>query len=170
MSSCSQHGCAVRALHLHGFSVLLGRTILPTDKMPYPQTVLEGRRAGAEAKADCVPPRICALCWHQAARGADNIVQVLSLYLAAQRKEVQARAVFYPLMGLGGAVNMCYRTLYIGTGEWLFPSVTSYIQGGSPWPSPCVPMGGECCCWDSSLTETQKSPLQQDFCCRAVPV
>lgn len=34
-----------------------------------------------------------------------------------QRKEVQARAVFYPLLGLGGAVNMCYRTLYIGTGE-----------------------------------------------------
>lgn len=37
---------------------------------------------------------------------------------AAQRKEVQARAVFYPLMGLGSAVNMCYRTLYIGTGQW----------------------------------------------------
>ncbi|MGH0177826.1 UNVERIFIED_CONTAM: hypothetical protein FKN15_076071 [Acipenser sinensis] len=34
----------------------------------------------------------------------------------AQKKEVQARAVFYPLMGKGGAVNMCYRTLYIGTG------------------------------------------------------
>lgn len=33
-----------------------------------------------------------------------------------QRKEVQARAVFCPLLGLGGAVNMCYRTLYIGTG------------------------------------------------------
>lgn len=55
--------------------------------------------------------------WGQAAFVADNIVQVISLYLAAQRKEVQARAVFYPLMGLGGAVNMCYRTLYIGTGE-----------------------------------------------------
>lgn len=25
--------------------------------------------------------------------------------------------MFYPLLGLGGAVNMCYRTLYIGTGE-----------------------------------------------------
>lgn len=37
--------------------------------------------------------------------------------LVVQRKEVQARAVFYPLLGLGGAVNMCYRTLYIGTGE-----------------------------------------------------
>lgn len=55
--------------------------------------------------------------WGQAAFVADNIVQVISSYLAAQRKEVQARAVFYPLMGLGGAVNMCYRTLYIGTGE-----------------------------------------------------
>lgn len=37
--------------------------------------------------------------------------------LAVQRREVQARAVFYPLLGLGGAVNMCYRTLYIGTGK-----------------------------------------------------
>ncbi|KAJ7416410.1 hypothetical protein WISP_71479 [Willisornis vidua] len=36
-------------------------------------------------------------------------------HIEAQKKEVQARAVFYPLMGLGGAVNMCYRTLYIGT-------------------------------------------------------
>ncbi|KAJ8342104.1 hypothetical protein SKAU_G00320320 [Synaphobranchus kaupii] len=33
-----------------------------------------------------------------------------------QKSEVQARAVFYPLTGRGGAVNMCYRTLYIGTG------------------------------------------------------
>lgn len=37
--------------------------------------------------------------------------------LAGQRKEVQARAVFYPLLGMGSAVNMCYRTLYIGTGK-----------------------------------------------------
>lgn len=34
-----------------------------------------------------------------------------------RRKEVQARAVFYPLLGSGSAVNMCYRTLYIGTGK-----------------------------------------------------
>ncbi|KAM7413752.1 hypothetical protein PAMA_020905 [Pampus argenteus] len=34
----------------------------------------------------------------------------------SQRK-VQARAVFYPLTGKGGAVSMCYRTLYIGSGE-----------------------------------------------------
>ncbi|XP_019401360.1 PREDICTED: PHD finger protein 12 isoform X2 [Crocodylus porosus] len=44
----------------------------------------------------------------------------------AQRKEVQARAVFYPLMGLGGAVNMCYRTLYIGTGADMDVCLTSY--------------------------------------------
>nr|XP_020442114.1 PHD finger protein 12 isoform X2 [Monopterus albus] len=31
------------------------------------------------------------------------------------QKKVQARAVFYPLTGKGGAVNMCYRTLYIGS-------------------------------------------------------
>ncbi|XP_068765520.1 PHD finger protein 12 isoform X3 [Struthio camelus] len=45
---------------------------------------------------------------------------------SAQRKEVQARAVFYPLMGLGGAVNMCYRTLYIGTGADMDVCLTSY--------------------------------------------
>ncbi|XP_019332912.1 PHD finger protein 12 isoform X2 [Alligator mississippiensis] len=44
----------------------------------------------------------------------------------AQRKEVQARAVFYPLMGLGSAVNMCYRTLYIGTGADMDVCLTSY--------------------------------------------
>ncbi|XP_067165864.1 PHD finger protein 12 isoform X4 [Apteryx mantelli] len=45
---------------------------------------------------------------------------------SVQRKEVQARAVFYPLMGLGGAVNMCYRTLYIGTGADMDVCLTSY--------------------------------------------
>ncbi|XP_060764120.1 PHD finger protein 12 isoform X2 [Neoarius graeffei] len=34
----------------------------------------------------------------------------------AQNKDVQARATFYPLSGKGAAVNMCYRSLYIGTG------------------------------------------------------
>lgn len=29
---------------------------------------------------------------------------------------MQARAVLCPLTGKGAAVNMCYRTLYIGTG------------------------------------------------------
>uniref|UniRef100_A0A7M4FD84 PHD finger protein 12 n=1 Tax=Crocodylus porosus TaxID=8502 RepID=A0A7M4FD84_CROPO len=47
-------------------------------------------------------------------------------HIEAQRKEVQARAVFYPLMGLGGAVNMCYRTLYIGTGADMDVCLTSY--------------------------------------------
>ncbi|XP_028320789.1 PHD finger protein 12 isoform X2 [Gouania willdenowi] len=32
------------------------------------------------------------------------------------QKKVQARAVFYPLTGKGAAVNMCYRTLYLGSG------------------------------------------------------
>ncbi|XP_067422013.1 PHD finger protein 12 isoform X2 [Emydura macquarii macquarii] len=45
---------------------------------------------------------------------------------AVQRKEVQARAVFYPLMGIGSAVNMCYRTLYIGTGADMDVCLTSY--------------------------------------------
>lgn len=40
----------------------------------------------------------------------------LTLSFAGQKK-VQARAVFYPLTGKGQAVNMCYRTLYIGSGE-----------------------------------------------------
>ncbi|NXY85001.1 PHF12 protein, partial [Alcedo cyanopectus] len=47
-------------------------------------------------------------------------------HIEASRKEVQARAVFYPLMGLGGAVNMCYRTLYIGTGADMDVCLTSY--------------------------------------------
>uniref|UniRef100_A0A8C8S1M9 PHD finger protein 12 n=1 Tax=Pelusios castaneus TaxID=367368 RepID=A0A8C8S1M9_9SAUR len=43
-----------------------------------------------------------------------------------QRKSVQARAVFYPLMGTGSAVHMCYRTLYIGTGADMDVCLTSY--------------------------------------------
>ncbi|KAJ8280871.1 hypothetical protein GJAV_G00060230 [Gymnothorax javanicus] len=43
-----------------------------------------------------------------------------------QKSEVQARAVFYPLTGRGGAVNMCYRTLYIGTGADMDVCLTSY--------------------------------------------
>ncbi|CAI5794668.1 finger 12 isoform X1 [Podarcis lilfordi] len=43
-----------------------------------------------------------------------------------QRKEVQARAVFYPLLGMGSAVNMCYRTLYIGTGADMDVCLTNY--------------------------------------------
>ncbi|KAJ8256967.1 hypothetical protein COCON_G00191190 [Conger conger] len=43
-----------------------------------------------------------------------------------QKSEVQARAVFYPLTGRGGAVNMCYRTLYIGTGADMDVCLTNY--------------------------------------------
>lgn len=39
------------------------------------------------------------------------------MMLSAGQKKVQVRAVFYPLTGRGGAVSMCYRTLYIGSGE-----------------------------------------------------
>uniref|UniRef100_UPI00398F3A45 PHD finger protein 12 isoform X1 n=1 Tax=Pristiophorus japonicus TaxID=55135 RepID=UPI00398F3A45 len=41
-------------------------------------------------------------------------------------KEVQARAVFYPLTGKGQAVSMCYRTLYIGTGADMDVCLTNY--------------------------------------------
>lgn len=45
----------------------------------------------------------------------------------AQRREVQARAVFYPLMvGVGAAISMCYRTLYIGTGADMHVCLTNY--------------------------------------------
>uniref|UniRef100_A0A8C5N306 PHD finger protein 12 n=1 Tax=Leptobrachium leishanense TaxID=445787 RepID=A0A8C5N306_9ANUR len=48
-------------------------------------------------------------------------------HLDAQRNEVQARAVFYPLMmGFGSPVNMCYRTLYIGTGADMDVCLTNY--------------------------------------------
>ncbi|XP_066551747.1 PHD finger protein 12 [Amia ocellicauda] len=49
-----------------------------------------------------------------------------ALHAEAQKKEVQARAVFYPLMGKGGAVNMCYRTLYIGSGADMDVCLTNY--------------------------------------------
>uniref|UniRef100_A0A3B3ZRG5 PHD finger protein 12 n=1 Tax=Periophthalmus magnuspinnatus TaxID=409849 RepID=A0A3B3ZRG5_9GOBI len=42
------------------------------------------------------------------------------------QKTVQARAVFYPLTGKGPAVNMCYRTLYIGTGADMDVCLTNY--------------------------------------------
>ncbi|KAJ8276609.1 hypothetical protein COCON_G00083610 [Conger conger] len=44
----------------------------------------------------------------------------------AQREEVQARAVFYPLVGKGGAVNMCYRSLNIGSGADMDVCLTNY--------------------------------------------
>ncbi|XP_073472901.1 PHD finger protein 12 [Aquarana catesbeiana] len=45
----------------------------------------------------------------------------------ARKRDVQARAVFYPLMmGVGAPVNMCYRTLYIGTGADMDVCLTNY--------------------------------------------
>ncbi|KAJ8266381.1 hypothetical protein GJAV_G00129800 [Gymnothorax javanicus] len=44
----------------------------------------------------------------------------------AQREEVQARAVFYPLSGKGGPVNMCYRSLNIGSGADMDVCLTNY--------------------------------------------
>lgn len=54
------------------------------------------------------------------------------------QKKVQARAVFYPLTGKGGAINMCYRTLYIGSGKtcWLYHSVWktfTQLEFGAHW-------------------------------------
>ncbi|XP_064892978.1 PHD finger protein 12 isoform X2 [Columba livia] len=61
-----------------------------------------------------------------ASSGGSHQQSPVGNHIEAQRKEVQARAVFYPLMGLGGAVNMCYRTLYIGTGADMDVCLTSY--------------------------------------------
>ncbi|KAM4702390.1 PHD finger protein 12 [Discoglossus pictus] len=48
-------------------------------------------------------------------------------HVEGQRRDVQARAVFYPLMmGVGAPVNMCYRTLYIGTGADMDVCLTNY--------------------------------------------
>ncbi|OCT94026.1 hypothetical protein XELAEV_18011689mg [Xenopus laevis] len=56
-----------------------------------------------------------------------SLAPSLTNHLEAQRKDVQARAVFYPLMmGVGAPVNMCYRTLYIGTGADMDVCLTNY--------------------------------------------
>uniref|UniRef100_A0A8D3BUP1 PHD finger protein 12 n=1 Tax=Scophthalmus maximus TaxID=52904 RepID=A0A8D3BUP1_SCOMX len=47
-------------------------------------------------------------------------------HLPDSQKKVQARAVFYPLTGKGGAVSMCYRTLYIGSGADMDVCLTNY--------------------------------------------
>uniref|UniRef100_A0A8C3A8Z9 PHD finger protein 12 n=1 Tax=Cyclopterus lumpus TaxID=8103 RepID=A0A8C3A8Z9_CYCLU len=52
-------------------------------------------------------------------------VHKLNVFLPGQKK-VQARAVFYPLTGKGGAVSMCYRTLYIGSGADMDVCLTNY--------------------------------------------
>ncbi|XP_030648430.1 PHD finger protein 12 [Chanos chanos] len=53
-------------------------------------------------------------------------VSPAALRHAAQNKDVQARASFYPLSGKGDAVSMCYRTLYIGTGADMDVCLTNY--------------------------------------------
>uniref|UniRef100_A0A7N6AAK3 PHD finger protein 12 n=1 Tax=Anabas testudineus TaxID=64144 RepID=A0A7N6AAK3_ANATE len=53
------------------------------------------------------------------------ISKTLSPHPESQKK-VQARAVFYPLTGKGGAVSMCYRTLYIGSGADMDVCLTKY--------------------------------------------
>ncbi|KTG40522.1 hypothetical protein cypCar_00002802 [Cyprinus carpio] len=44
----------------------------------------------------------------------------------AQKRDVQARAVLCPLTGKGAAINMCLRTLYIGTGAEMDVCLTNY--------------------------------------------
>ncbi|XP_071215835.1 PHD finger protein 12-like isoform X1 [Salvelinus alpinus] len=43
-----------------------------------------------------------------------------------EEQKVQARATFYPLMGKGAAINMSYRTLYIGAGADMDVCLTNY--------------------------------------------
>lgn len=81
-------------------------------KAPSPQTSVSPTPAlkSPPALPDSEPPAAPA---RPASVGADL---KLKLSFTGQKK-VQARAVFYPLTGKGQAVNMCYRTLYIGSGE-----------------------------------------------------
>lgn len=81
-------------------------------KAPSPQPSISPTPAlkPPPALPDSRPP---AAPLHPAPVGADL---KLKLSFTGQKK-VQARAVFYPLTGKGQAVNMCYRTLYIGSGE-----------------------------------------------------
>uniref|UniRef100_A0A665WQK0 PHD finger protein 12 n=1 Tax=Echeneis naucrates TaxID=173247 RepID=A0A665WQK0_ECHNA len=56
-----------------------------------------------------------------------NTVKALKpKHLPPGQKKVQARAVFYPLTGKGGAISMCYRTLYIGSGADMDVCLTNY--------------------------------------------
>lgn len=54
----------------------------------------------------------------------------------AQNKEVQARASFCSVSGKGAAVKMCYRSLYIGTGENY--SLTHLSAAGDASTSQCL--------------------------------
>uniref|UniRef100_A0A9R1SIV5 PHD finger protein 12 n=2 Tax=Cyprinus carpio TaxID=7962 RepID=A0A9R1SIV5_CYPCA len=51
---------------------------------------------------------------------------VTPLLFAAQKRDVQARALLCPLTGKGAAINMCYRTLYIGTGAEMDVCLTNF--------------------------------------------
>uniref|UniRef100_A0A673KUW7 PHD finger protein 12 n=1 Tax=Sinocyclocheilus rhinocerous TaxID=307959 RepID=A0A673KUW7_9TELE len=44
----------------------------------------------------------------------------------SQKRDVKGRAVLCPLTGKGAAINMCYRTLYIGTGAEMDVCLTNY--------------------------------------------
>uniref|UniRef100_A0A8C2KFF4 PHD finger protein 12 n=1 Tax=Cyprinus carpio TaxID=7962 RepID=A0A8C2KFF4_CYPCA len=57
-------------------------------------------------------------------RSSHNIASLCSF--AAQKRDVQARAVLCPLTGKGAAINMCLRTLYIGTGAEMDVCLTNY--------------------------------------------
>uniref|UniRef100_A0A8C9V999 PHD finger protein 12 n=1 Tax=Scleropages formosus TaxID=113540 RepID=A0A8C9V999_SCLFO len=71
--------------------------------------------------------RIQQLFHNKGSPALDGCARVPSTPQAAvQRSQVRARAAFYPLTGKGGAVNMCYRTLYIGTGADMDVCLTNY--------------------------------------------
>ncbi|TNN01422.1 hypothetical protein fugu_010804 [Takifugu bimaculatus] len=90
-------------------------------KAPSPQTsispapALKSPPAPPDSKPPAAPSRPPSV-------GADL---KLKLSFAGQKK-VQARATFYPLTGKGQAVNMCYRTLYIGSGADMDVCLTNY--------------------------------------------
>ncbi|XP_036978806.1 PHD finger protein 12 isoform X2 [Acanthopagrus latus] len=67
------------------------------------------------SKAPSTPPPLAAMA----------APKTSSAHTGSQKK-VQARAVFYPLTGKGGAVSMCYRTLYIGSGADMDVCLTNY--------------------------------------------
>lgn len=79
------------------------QTSVSPPAAPKPPALLPDSKPRAAAS----PPALASV-----SVGAD-----LRLKLYTGQKKVQARAVFYPLTGKGQAVNMCYRTLYIGSGK-----------------------------------------------------
>ncbi|CAF90895.1 unnamed protein product [Tetraodon nigroviridis] len=85
---------------------------------PGPQTSASPPAVLPDSKALAPPP---APALAPASVGRDLKLTVLT----GQRK-VQARAVFYPLTGRGQAVDMCYRTLYIGSGADMDVCLSNY--------------------------------------------